>query len=547
MYKNQFTDKNILYWLLSFAKPYKAFIFVAFFAMVVVAIFELLVPINIKEVVDNIVESKSTYENIKNSSFKILGLIVGVFIFSSTFSYILNITGQKIMKNIRDDVFDHVLNLPQQFFDKQSVGRITTRVTNDVNALNEFYTNVLVQFVKDLLVIVGVIYVMFQYNYNLTFSIILITIFIIVFAFLYRKRLRRVYTKLRLTISKLNSFINESIRGIRLLKIYNKSDENLTRFKSLSNENFSANMEQMYTFAVYRPFIEFMSVFSTATIVWIGGREIVSNNLSVGELLAILFFLRMIFRPILDLADKYDILQSALAASENLFNIAKVDREKFGNIEFPRNFQCIEFKNIWFSYGGEENWVLKNFNLKINKGDSILMLGSTGSGKTTIMNLLLGFYTPKKGEILIDGIELEKYNFNSIRENFSVIMQDTALFNIVIDDENINSFDALRSVGEKQIRNVKQTLEKPFHVIILDEATSNLDLDLEKDVKDYLDKVKDKTSILIAHRLNLIKDNDKIIILSNGKLIETGTHDELIQKDSEYSKIFKFNQQFYEI
>ena len=547
MYKNQFTDKNILYWLLSFAKPYKAFIFVAFFAMVVVAIFELLVPINIKEVVDNIVESKSTYENIKNSSFKILGLIVGVFIFSSTFSYILNITGQKIMKNIRDNVFDHVLNLPQQFFDKQSVGRITTRVTNDVNALNEFYTNVLVQFVKDLLVIVGVIYVMFQYNYNLTFSIILITIFIIVFAFLYRKRLRRVYTKLRLTISKLNSFINESIRGIRLLKIYNKSDENLTRFKSLSNENFSANMEQMYTFAVYRPFIEFMSVFSTATIVWIGGREIVSNNLSVGELLAILFFLRMIFRPILDLADKYDILQSALAASENLFNIAKVDREKFGNIEFPRNFQCIEFKNIWFSYGGEENWVLKNFNLKINKGDSILMLGSTGSGKTTIMNLLLGFYTPNKGEILIDGIELEKYNFNSIRENFSVIMQDTALFNIVIDDENINSFDALRSVGEKQIRNVKQTLEKPFHVIILDEATSNLDLDLEKDVKDYLDKVKDKTSILIAHRLNLIKDNDKIIILSNGKLIETGTHDELIQKDTEYSKIFKFNQQFYEI
>ena len=547
MYRNQFTDKNILFWLLSFAKPYKAFIFVAFFAMVVVAIFELLVPINIKEVVDNIVESKSTYENIKNSSFKILGLIVGVFIFSSTFSYILNITGQKIMKNIRDDVFDHVLNLPQQFFDKQSVGRITTRVTNDVNALNEFYTNVLVQFVKDLLVIVGVIYVMFQYNYNLTFSIILITIFIIVFAFLYRKRLRRVYTKLRLTISKLNSFINESIRGIRLLKIYNKSDENLTRFKSLSNENFSANMEQMYTFAVYRPFIEFMSVFSTATIVWIGGREIVSNNLSVGELLAILFFLRMIFRPILDLADKYDILQSALAASENLFNIAKVDREKFGNIEFPRNFQCIEFKNIWFSYGGEENWVLKNFNLKINKGDSILMLGSTGSGKTTIMNLLLGFYTPNKGEILIDGIELEKYNFNSIRENFSVIMQDTALFNIVIDDENINSFDALRSVGEKQIRNVKQTLEKPFHVIILDEATSNLDLDLEKDVKDYLDKVKDKTSILIAHRLNLIKDNDKIIILSNGKLIETGTHDELIKKDTEYSKIFKFNQQFYEI
>ena len=539
-------DRNILVWLISFTKPFKLWIGIAFFTMIIVAAFELLIPINIKNVVDGIVESKSSFDQIKVYSFEILLLIFGVFIFSSTFSYILNITGQKIMRNIRDNVFDHVLKLPQDFFDKQSVGRVTTRVTNDVNALNEFYTNVLVQFLKDILVIIGVVYVMFKYNASLTFMMIGIIISIIFFAFLYRKRLRRVYTALRLTISKLNSFINESIRGINLLKIYNKKDNNFQRFEKLSKENFDANMEQMYTFAIFRPFIEFMSVFSTAAIIWFGGQQIIDGNLSIGQLLAILFFLRMIFRPILDLADKYNILQSALAASENLYEIIKIKTEQYGNIKFPNNFKSIKFDNVSFAYN-DENWVLKDFNLEIKNGDSLLLLGSTGSGKTTIINLLLGFYSAQKGEIFIDGIPLNHYDFHSIRRNFSVIMQDTPLFNIVLDDENINNVDAIRSVGEKQIKNVKQTLEKPFHIIILDEATSNLDLDLEKDVKDYLEGVKSKTSILIAHRLNLIRDEDKILILNNGKLVETGNHKDLIKLDKEYSKIFKYNQEFFQV
>ena len=544
MQNNQINDSNILKWLVKFSKPYIYWLMIAFVAMVVVAYFELLIPLKLKEIVDSIVSGIATKSQIKETSIKVFFFILGVFLFSSLFSYILNISGQKIMKEIRDEIFNHVLKLPQSFFDQQSVGRITTRVTNDVNALNEFYTNVLVQFLKDFLVIVGVMYVMFTFNYDLSLIIICITFVIIFFAFLYRKRLRRVYTKLRLTISQLNSFISESVRGIALIKLYNKSDDNFSRFEKLSNENYQANLDQMYTFAIFRPFIEFMSVFSTAVIVWFGGREVLSGNLSLGELLAVLFFLRMIFRPILDLADKYNILQSALAASENIYKIISIEKDKFGNKKFDSNFKKISFKNIFFAYK-DEDWVLKDFNLEIDNGDSILLLGSTGSGKTTILNLLLGFYKPQKGEILIDGVNLNEFDIDSIRDNFSVVMQDTPLFNITPDEQDSNNNFQVKSVGEKQIKNIEYMLEKPFHIIILDEATSNLDLDLEKNVKSYLNSIKAKTSLVIAHRLNLIRDKDKIIVLKDGRLIESGTHSELINNENEYSKIFAFNKQFY--
>ena len=337
-------DRSILFWLISFAKPYLTWLLIAFASMVLVAYFELLIPYKIKEVVDGILSSQINESEIEVSAYKILFFISMIFIFSSLFSYILNISGQKIMFSIRESVFSQIVKLPQSYFDSNDVGRTTTRVTNDINALNEFYTNVLVQFTKDFLVVLGVLFLIFSFNIFLALAIVGINIFVIVLALLYRKKLRKVYTKLRKTIAQLNSFINESIRGISLLKVYNKESVNYQRFLSFSDDNYKANIDQMYTFAMFRPFVEFTTVFTVGLVVWIGSNQVIEGSMSIGELLAVLFYLRMLFKPILDLADKYNILQSALSASENLFNITNIRTVVMKNICHCYSI-CISFVN----------------------------------------------------------------------------------------------------------------------------------------------------------------------------------------------------------
>ncbi|MCH8029579.1 MAG: ABC transporter ATP-binding protein [Candidatus Dadabacteria bacterium] len=478
-------------------------------------------------------------------------VMLGVFVSSSLFTYLLQYSGQKIMHNIRTNTFSHLLSLPQPFYDKTPVGTLTTRVTNDVNAINEMYTSVIVQFVKDILVIVGVLAVMFVMNRELTLLIIGLTVLIGFFGAIFRIRLRRAYRKVRRSIAKLNAFVQESVQGILLIKLYMREKQNYERFEKVSRENFNANMEQVFAFATFRPIIEFISVFAIALILWHGGLSVLRLELTLGALIAYLSYIRMLFAPILELAERYNISQSAMAASENLYHLHMMEPEERRAAGSTARFSgSLEFKNVWFAYNGED-WVLKDVSFTLKPGETLALVGLTGSGKTTIVNLILKFYKPQKGQILFDGIPITQYDPEFLRSNISTVFQDSFLFGGNSRDTNS---DGLRDIigtenaavlgsgngenfssGEKQLVSLGQAFGKEMKFLILDEATSHIDAQIEKRIQDALKRDAHKrATLIIAHRLLNAANSDKIIVVHKGEIYEEGSHAQLLEKKGIY-------------
>jgi len=479
-----------------------------------------------------------------------------VFLLSSLYTYILNYTGQKIMHGMRLAVFSHVLSLPQSFFDKNPVGRLTTRITNDVNAINEMYTSVLVQFFKDVILICGVLFVMFRMNRELTFLIMLLTVLLGIVAALFRVRLKRVYREVRRSIAKLNSFVQESIGGIAVIKLYQRERENLERFKVVNSENLRANMEQLFTFATFRPIIEFISILAVALILWYGGLRILNLDLTLGALIAYLAYIRMLFSPIVELAEKYNIFQSAAAASENLYELTreKPERRAEGR-RLDKVRGRIEFKNVWFSYDGDE-WILRDVSFTVEPGQTLALVGLTGSGKTTIVNLILKFYEAQRGEILFDGVNIKELDPDFIRSHVSTVFQDLFLFEAKDRDDFSDKepvFEMLSknngsflSSGERQLLYIRNALLKNSRVLILDEATSSMDTWTESKINELLKRNAGKrTTILIAHRLSNVIQADKIVVIHRGKIHEVGTHKELLMKRGIYYNLYRLQSGIY--
>ncbi len=480
--------------------------------------------------------------------------LLGIFIFSSLFTYLLNFSGHKIMYRMRVQIFSHIMNLPQSFFDKHPVGRLTTRVTNDINAINEMYTSVMVQFFKDILVVMGVFVVMFLMNRKLTVFVFILTLLMLIFASLFRMKLKTVYREVRISISKLNAFVQESVRGIILIKLYNKEMENFEKFKDVNSENFKANMDQLWVYATFRPFIEFTSVFTVAFILWYGGLKVLSLDLTLGALIAYLYYVRLLFRPIMELAEKYNIFQSAAAASENLYELASEIPEESAGIQEGEIKGELEFKNVWFSYD-DKNWVLKDVSFVLNPGETVALVGLTGSGKTTIVNLILRFYEAQKGKILLDGVDIKEYSPEFLRENISAVFQDLFLFGKNVSDGDQDSGSNLPSLkdigrlassnrnsissGEKQLVSISQALSKKAKFMILDEATSNIDANIERRIQETIrNNSGDTTTLIIAHRLSNVREADRILVIHKGEISESGTHSSLLAEKGIYFNLY---------
>ncbi len=471
--------------------------------------------------------------------------VVGIFIFTSSFTYILHYSGQKIMHDMRSHTLSHIFSLPQQYFDRNPVGRITTRVTNDVNAINEMYTSVLIHFIKDIIIIIGTLVIMFRMNVGLTLIIVALTVFLAFTVSIFRMRLRLVYREIRRTIGKLNAFVAESMRGIVLLKLYGKEKRNFEKFWEVNRENYRANIQQLWVYVIFRPSIEYVGIAATGIILWYGAIGVMNLDLSLGTLLAFLYYVRMIFKPIQELSEKFNVFQSAVAASENLYDTLAEKPELSGSLVPATTEGSLEFQGVWFSYN-EREWVLKDASFAIKPGESAALVGITGAGKTTIVNLILKFYKPQRGQILFNGVDIEELSNQYLRSNITAIFQDLFLFEKDISDEREMRDGSTAgtekfSSGETQARSIEKAVRKNSKLLIMDEATSHLDAETEEKVQEVIrSNAGSQTRLVITHKLSTLKNVDNVIVIHKGEVVEQGTHEKLIQNKSIYHTLYEF-------
>jgi ATP-binding cassette subfamily B multidrug efflux pump len=504
-----------------------------------------------------------------------IAILIAGFAVLYTQMVLMNLMGQYIMYDLRKQIFGHLQRLDVQFFDRNPVGRLMTRVTTDVDALNDLFTAGFVAIFGDIFVLAGIVAVLFWMNWRMALVLFSITPLIIVVSIWFRNGARVTYRKVRARIAAINAFLQEHISGMATVQLFNREMEEARKFDDLNARHRDANIESIYYYAIFYPVIELIQTVGIALIVWYGGGQVLQKTLSVGALIAFFTYAQRFYEPISDLSEKYNILQAAMAASERIFKLldtpVRIKNEGTLTVDL---FESIEFRNVWFAYN-EEDWVLKNVSFRVGKGDRIALVGHTGAGKTTITSLLLRFYEPQKGEVLVNGVDFRQYTLASLRSLFAIVQQDFFLFtgnveqNISLSDPRISS-GAIReaatrvqasrfidrlpegytsqvrergagfSVGEKQLLSFARALAFNPPVLVLDEATSSIDTETERLIQEAIHTLMTgRTSIVIAHRLSTIREADVILVFHHGEIRERGTHEELMRTDGLYRKLYE--------
>lgn len=494
----------------------------------------------------------------------------------------LNRTSQNIIYEIRRSTFGHIVSQSLRFFDRHQIGRLATRVTNDTENLNEMYTSVLLNLVTDILVLGGVVFMLFQLNTKLALLSLSITPVILLAAIFFRKRIRKNYRASRAQLSALNGTLSENISGMLTTQVFHKEEKVIDRFNDLNETYLQISKEEVFLFSIFRPSVEMLRSLGIALLIWFGGRSVMGGVIEFGVLYAFIDYLIRFFEPILDLTEQYNILQSAMASSERIFEVLDTDetiREIANPVPFPKAATGrIEFENVWFAYE-DENWVLKDVSFTIEPGQTIALVGATGAGKTSIIHLITRFYEIQKGRISIDGIDIREYDLAELRSAVGIVLQDVFLFAGTIADnirisrpdatdeeivrvaEYVNADPFIRrlpqgydepvmergvtlSTGERQLLAFARTLLSNPAVLVLDEATSAIDTHTELIIQDALQKLtKDRTTIAIAHRLSTIQNADMILVLSHGEIVERGTHTGLLEARGLYSILHRLQAQ----
>ncbi len=569
-------DARLMRRLLRYIRPYRRSAYLAIACLFAGSAFSIIQPYLTKIAIDRYIRN-GNYAGLSQIAAIYTATIVLVFILSFSQTWLINLMGQKIMRDLRMQIFRHLQSLDVSFFDRNPVGRLMTRVTTDVDALNELFTSGVISVFEDICTLSGIILLLFLLNFKLALSIFLILPLLVLVTLAFKIKVRDSYRKVRTAIARINAFLQENITGSAVVQLFGQQEKQHHKFSLINRDHLNANLESIFYYAIFYPLLELISAMAIALIIWYGGHQALSGFLTLGALVAFIQYSDRFFRPISDLSEKYTILQSAMASSERIFKLLDTP-PSIVSPEAPKAVGLrdgsIEFRNVSFSYNPGEP-VLRDVSFRVAPGEKVAVVGATGAGKTTIISLLSRFYDIQEGEILVDGENIKNHDLRELRRSIGIVLQDVFLFsgsvaenirlgNKGIADEQVRAaaetvhasqfIEKLKrqfetevgergsslSVGQKQLLAFARALAYNPKILILDEATSSIDTETELLIRDALGKLlAGRTSILIAHRLSTVQNADRIIVLHRGRIRETGTHQELLKLKGIYWKLFQ--------
>ena len=568
-------DFKILNRLFIFCKPYIGVFYALIFLTISLSILQPIRPYITQIIIDDYV-SLNDIAGLKKMIILLFGLLILNAIVMYFHTYLSGWLGQNIIKDIRIKLFSHLQNFKLQFFDKTPIGRIVTRNVSDIETIADIFGQGIASIIGDILQLFGIVFLMFYINWKLTFISLATLPFLFITTYVFKEKVKLSFNNVRTAVANLNSYVQEHIIGMNIVQIFGNEKKEYERFKEINQTHLKANLKAVLYYSIYFPVMELFTSIGLGLLIWYGSNQLFSEEVTLGVLVAFIMYLQLFFRPIRSIADRFNTLQMGVVSSKRIFDL--LDRnesiksnEKIKDVKLDGE---VEFKDIWFAYN-DDDYVLKNISFKISKGDSVGFVGATGSGKTSIINLINRFYDFNKGKILIDDKNIEDYNLPSLRNNLGLVSQDVFLFsdtiynNITLFNDSISEdevweaikkvgaekfinrlpkklqFDvkergASLSVGQRQLISCIRIMLYDPKIILLDEATSSVDSESEMMIQKAISEIlKNRTSIVVAHRLSTIKEVDKIIVIDSGEIKEMGSHKELLEKNGFYKKLYE--------
>lgn len=580
-YERNMSDSELIQRLLVYAKPYWKSFLLVLVIMVFSILYDIVSPLIIGGI-EKMIVTDFSLEQLYSRVAVYAGLLIVSMVCTYCQSIILQRTGQKILSKLRMDIFTHIESLSHEQLNNIPVGKLVTRVTNDTNAISMMFTNVLVTLVKNCMVIVGVFGAMLMLNYALTLMILCFVPFVILFTVIFRKFSRTVHRNVNDARTDINTYLSENLSGMKITQIFNREDRKMTDFLEKSRKLNKAKFQQIYVFGIFRPMVYMLNISTVLCLFYFGAKGYIHQTEWFGQVIdgsivvSFYMYISKFYNPIQTLAEQFDVIQKSFASAEKIFTIMDMQPEIVDEpdaIELEEIRGEIEFKDVWFAYKPGE-WVLRGVSFHVEPKQTVAFVGSTGSGKTTILSLMCRNYDIQKGQILIDGIDIKKIKISCLRKHFGQMLQDVFLFsgdirsNILLRCEGISDEEVMEacryvnadsfihklengldevvrergnnfSAGQRQLLSFARTIIHKPSVMILDEATANIDTETELLIQDSLEKMKNiGTMLIVAHRLSTIQHADNIILLSHGQIVEQGNHQELLAKKGKYHHLY---------